>query len=220
MPQTTSRMQYNLWLVQFELLHFELWRDLCFLLMLNIATIMKWKYPSSWESPDPEAPALTSSSSMSCDGHTPCQVIPHLVSHFVQPHQFCFCQLSDNFLGPVTSQSGQWHLISVTELCKLTGGDHHRDQWVTLKAMRHHSYFSTDQIKSNQIKRQVAIPTQSHGHRNRCPTYQAPWNQNPCCTHVAPGPGPNEQVCPGALDRGQTNNIKGQPKQTTDMQSI
>ena len=31
-------------------------------------------YPSSWESPDPEAPALISSSSMSCDSHTPCQV--------------------------------------------------------------------------------------------------------------------------------------------------
>ena len=143
----------------------------------------------------------------------PCQVIPHLVSHFVQPHQFWFCQLSDNFLGPVTSQSGQWHLISMTEICKLT------IRGISVGDTEGHETSQLLQpIKSNQIKRQVAIPTQSHGHRNRCPTYQAPWNQNPCCTHVAPGP--NEQVCPGALDRGQTNNIKGQPKQTTDMQSI
>ena len=67
---------------------------------------------------------------------------------------------SKNLLGPVTFHPGQWHLISVTEMCQLTTNVH-QGLTRTLKAMRH-SYFRRSNEKSGGNRMFMVTA-------NRCP---------------------------------------------------
>ena len=85
----------------------------CILWRLFIATIVKWKYHSCWERPDPETPVLISSSSMSWAPVEPQPPVEPHTNFETKFETICLDQWHSTHVNGIWSTSVNWPQLSI-----------------------------------------------------------------------------------------------------------